>query len=67
MCTVSKARWGDRAGRGVRQMPQFRGWPAADRAVLVKSADIDSPVLAVAGFQRERDQVDIGSLLSTGS
>jgi len=25
----------------VRQLPQFRGWPAADGAVFGESADID--------------------------
>ena len=57
---------GRRCQAGVRQMPQSRGWPAADGAVLVKSADIDSIVLALAGSRRERDRVDIVSLLSTG-
>ena len=35
---------------GVRQVPQFRGWPAADGAVFGESADIDSLVLALTGF-----------------
>ena len=52
---------------GVRQMPQFRGWPAADGAVLVKSADIDSFVVALAGSRCERYGVDIVSQLSTGT
>ena len=54
-------------GRGVRQMPQFRGWPAADGALMVKSADIDSIVVAFADSRRERNRVDIASQLSTGS
>jgi len=47
-------------------MPQFRGWPTADGAVFGKSADIDSLVLALTGFRRERDRMDIVLLLSTG-
>jgi len=47
-------------------MLQFPGWPAADGAVFGESADIDSIVLALTGFRRERDRMDIVSLLSTG-
>jgi len=48
-------------------MAQFRGWPTADGAVMVKSADIDSIVVAFADSRRERNRVDIASQLSTGS
>ena len=47
---------------GVRQVPQFRGWPAADGAVFGESADIDEIVLALTGSRRERDRMDIVSL-----
>ena len=58
---------GETVPAGVRQMPQFRGWPAVDGAVLVKSADVDSFVIALAGFRRNRNGVDIVSQFSTGS
>jgi hypothetical protein len=52
-------------------MPQFPllasyGW-CLDGAVMVKSADIDSIVVAFADPRHERNRVDIVSQLSTGS
>ena len=56
---------GEMVPAGVRQGPLFRGWPAADGAVLAKSADIDSFVVALAGSRCKRNGVDIVSQLST--
>ena len=61
-----KDRW-EMVPAGVHQRPLFRGWPAADGAVLVKSADIDAFVVALAGSRCKRYGVDIVSQLSTGS
>jgi len=58
---------GEMVPAGVRQRPLFRGWPAADGAVLAKSADVDSFVVALAGSRCKRNGVDIVSQLSTGS
>jgi len=40
-CTVSQKTVRETMPAVVRQLPQFRGWPAADGAVFGESADID--------------------------
>ena len=51
---------------GVRQLPQFRGWPAADGAVFGESAYIDSLVLALTGFDESETGWTLFRCLSIG-